>query len=244
MDKEQNFNTDYQSKYNIEEAFRLEQSQFTHQELLSMLLDGSISERQIAALKFDKVCTKSDILALISNLTGCDGKIREATAYKIHSLITNNSNIRSLFADTASESFAKATIDINANICRYIVNSAALLKEYCQFTDSYTSLIINFTNEALDKLDKFIFRDKKYVINKQLFKLYWCLESLSNFVEYIDDNLLHSILLECATQQEYTIREKCAQIIVTSNKFPDIKDLLINDENYYVKQILTSSKHP
>ena len=38
--------------------------------------------------------------------------------------------------------------------------------------------ILKFINDSFKELDKFIFRDKKYVINKQLFKLYWSLEAL------------------------------------------------------------------
>ena len=90
-------------------------------------------------------------------------------------------------------------------------------------------------------MDKFIFRDKKYVINKQLFKLYWCLEALGEFYDYADEKTLADITEKCANLKEYTIREKTAQIILKSNKFPQLKERLMNDENYYVRQVL---RHP
>ena len=226
-----NFDKDFEFAYN------LCLKEYSHSELILMLKNGSIAEKQIAALKFDCVSHKDDVEALLSNLTGCDGKIREAVAFKINSLLKNK-NAQILFAPLASKTFADASIDINANICRLIVDSALILKPYYNFSQDYTNYILKFIKEALVELDKFIFRDKKYVINKQLFKLYWCLEALADFHEYVNsDELLH-ILKKCSMQTEYTIREKVAEILKKSNLSEDIKSKLMNDENYYVKQIL------
>ncbi len=228
---------------NIENAYKLSENTHSHAELCDMLKNGNIQEKQIAALKFDKVGNSDDAIALLNNLTGCDGKIREAVAYKINSLISHSQEARECFSEIAGETFAKATIDINANICRLIVNSARYLKCNKNFEKSYTSFIIKYTNEALAELDKFIFRDKKYVINKQLFKLYWCLEALIYFFDSINENTLLQILTQCAAQQEYTIREKCAEIIMKSGKYYNLRQILENDDNYYVKHVFTSSKH-
>ena len=161
---------------NFDLACELSEKVFTHNELLEMLNNGNIAERQIAALKFDKVVNNADALALMNNLTGCDGKIREAVALRINQFVILNPESRIFFNFPLV--FADATIDINANICRLVVDSAKLLKENPDFTQIYVQRILKFTQEAFDELDKFIFRDKKYVINKQLFKLYWCLETL------------------------------------------------------------------
>ena len=85
----------------------------------------------------------------------------------------------------------------------------------------------------------FNFRDEKYTINKQLFKLYWCLETLKLFVNIIDINVLYSIIERASKEREYTIREKTAQLIkIANNKiFDSIKKELMNDDNYYVKNI-------
>ena len=244
MDTFINFNNNLDCDLNIETALSLSEQDYTHEELLNMLKHGNIAEKQIAALKFDKICSTNDVQLLLDNLTGCDGKIREAVAYKINLLIKNDSETRNIFADLAANTFAKATIDINANICRHIVNSAVLLKNSDKFTQAYLSYIIKYTNESLIELENFIFRDKKYVINKQLFKLYWCLEALTYFHDNIEDNLLHDILVKCIAQEEYTIREKCAQIVTASGKFKEIQTKLMNDENYYVRQVFISSMLP
>ena len=223
---------------NFELAYELSERNFSHSELLKLLKNGNIVEKQIAALKFDLVENFDDAKALLDNLTGCDGKIRETISMKINNILQNNESARKIFAEIAADKFADATIDINANICRLIVDSANFLINYKVFSNIYTSKILLFANEALNELDKFIFRDKKYVINKQIFKLYWCLEALSTFYIYINEDILDKILTKCAMQSEYTIREKVAKIIVNSSKFDTIKEQLLNDENYYVKEIL------
>ncbi len=223
---------------NFDLACELSEKEFTHKELLKMLEVGNIAERQIAALKFDKVENDVDALALMNNLTGCDGKIREAVALRINQLLTSNIEARAFFNYPLV--FADATIDINANICRLVVDSAKLLKADDEFSKIYLERILEFTQQAFEELDKFIFRDKKYVINKQLFKLYWCLETLQNYYMEIDNTKLKQILEQGAAQSEYTIREKVAQIVRLAGGFEDLKNKLEQDENYYVRAIFNS----
>lgn len=220
---------------NFEQAYYLCEKNFSHNELIEMLKNGNIPQKQIAALKIETINTEQDAQILLDNLTGCDGKIREAVALKINQLLRKNS-VNKLFFN-APEKFADATIDINGNICRLIVDSSKLLKNEKDFSEKYTNKILSFIDDAYKELDNFIFRDKKYVINKQLFKLYWCLETLKNFYDLIENSKLENILKKAAEQSEYTIREKAAELVFISNKFPDIKSRLINDENYYVKSI-------
>lgn len=220
---------------NFEQAYHLCEKDFSHNELIEMLKNGNIPQKQIAALKIETIDNEQDAQILLDNLTGCDGKIREAVALKINQLL-RKSSVNTLFFN-APEKFADATIDINGNICRLVVDSSKLLKNEKDFSKKYTNKILSFIDDAYKELDNFIFRDKKYVINKQLFKLYWCLETLKNFYDFIEDSKLENILKKAAEQSEYTIREKAAELVFISNKFPNIKSQLINDENYYVKSI-------
>ena len=222
---------------NFEFAYSISESQLSHSELIDLLKNGNVAEKQIAALKFDKVSTKDDAHALLSNLTGCDGKIREAVAYKINKILSSDLNSRKIFVPISAKIFADSTIDINANICRYTVDNAVLLRDSADFSREYLSYILMYTNEAFDKIDKFIFRDKKYVINKQIFKLYWCLEALIFFQKFADRALLLKILEKAAEQKEYTVREKAAKIVQLSGDFNDLKAKLSKDENYYVKSV-------
>lgn len=232
-------NTDFYENIdlNFEKACKLAEENYSKEELLVFLKQGNIPEKQIAALKLERVDTKEEANTLISNLTGCDGKIREAVALKISTLLKQKENI-SYFIDYP-DIFANATIDINGNICRLVIDSVSILKEDNNFCEKYLTQIINFTNETFAELDKFIFRDRKYVINKQLFKLYWCLESLKSFVNNISADTLYKILKRASEEKEYTIREKVAQILVLTNEpiFEELKQKLKNDTNYYVKEV-------
>ena len=222
---------------NFNNAIILADKDFSHDELIEMLKNGNIPEKQISALKLDNLKGSDDAKILLNNLTGCDGKIREAVALKIFQFLKNENKTNKLFVENSAKIFADATIDINANICRLVVDSVKYLKDNENFSKEYTNFIMQFIKESLKELDKFIFRDKKYVINKQIFKLYWCLETLKNFFEFADNEELNKILTKCAEQKEYTIREKVAELSILSDNFRFLKQQLQNDENYYVRSV-------
>ena len=220
---------------NFEQALEMSDKHFSHQELIEMLLDGNIPQKQIAALKLDSIKSQEEANILVSNLTGCDGKIREAVALKIRNLLFEDFAYIKYF--NQAEVFANASIDINGNICRLVIDSVEILKKSEDFSNIYTNKVLSFINEAFKELDSFIFRDKKYVINKQLFKLYWCLEALKLFVKDLPMEILKPVLERASEEREYTIREKVAQIIalLDNANLQDLKLKLQNDENYYVR---------
>lgn len=223
---------------NFEAAYNLCINKIEHDALIEYLNSGNIYQKQIAALNFDEVKSESDVIALIKNLTGCDGKIREAVAYKIRQCLLNtDADTKKIFQKNSAKIFADATIDINANICRMVIDSAIILSDDKEFSELYSDKVADYAYEALSELDKFEFRDKKYVINKQLFKLYWCLEGLIHFSRFVDDSKLNIIIEKSYKISEYTIREKTAQLVKTSDKFPKIIEILKNDENYYVRNV-------
>ena len=222
---------------NFEQACYLSEQKFSHIELLELLKNGNVPQKQIAALKFDFVNNEEDACALVSNLTGCDGKIREAVALKIYKIIYEFETSRVFFMRMPVKIYADATVDINANICRLIVDSMKMLNNSEIFASEYASLILQYAMEALDELDKCVYRDKKYVKNKQLFKLYWCLESLRNFYSAADALCFSEIMQRSALLDEYTIREKVAQIAVQSDDFLSLQKRLKNDSNYYVRSV-------
>ena len=225
---------------NFELACKMSEQDFSHDELLKLLQNGNIPEKQIAALKLKTINNIEEANILMKNLTGCDGKIREAVALKINQILNQNNQSFYLFTRQESTPFADATIDINGNICRLVIDSVAILKQDKTFAKKYLEQILSFINETFNELDKFIFRDKKYVINKQLFKLYWCLEALKLFISDIPEEKLFTIMNKASEVSEYTIREKVAQILifVDSKKFLPIASKLQTDENYYVRVAL------
>ena len=222
---------------NFEEACIMSEKDFSHKELIEMLKNGNIPQKQIAALMLDCINSQEDAKILVSNLTGCDGKIREAVALKINQLVKQG------FCEyfySYPQIFADATIDINGNICRLIVDSLTNFQTDSDFYNAYLNRIFDYIQEAFNSLDKIIYKDKKYTINKQLFKLYWCLEALKAYTRKIPHEKLFPILERTSSEREYTIREKTAQIValIDDDKFSEIKNKLKNDENYYVRAAL------
>ncbi len=220
------------------EVLKLCEKDFSHDEIIKFLKEGNLLERQYAALNLNCVKSKSEANILMSNFVGIDGKIREAAALKIAELTKNTPE---LFYDKANyKIFVNATIDIDGNVCRMAINSAINLKQNDDFCKYYAEHTLKLIEEALNEISKFTFKDKKYKINKQIFKIYWCLEALTEFYIYANQNLFMEILRKCSNLSEYTVREKCAKILYKMPKNSDLTPLITklkNDENYYVRNI-------
>ncbi len=226
---------------NFDKALELCSKSYSNEDLIEFLKSGNITEKQFAALEISELKTQNDAEVFLANLINCDGKIREAVAQKFSEFVNNNKykNYFSQYPDI----LAKSTIDINANISRMVIDSLALLNDDNKFGKQYSKQLVQYIKEAFEGLDKIVFRDKKYTINKQLFKLYWCLEGLNNYYNYLDKNTLYNILERTLKENEYTVREKAAQILVklTESIFEPLKSELEKDNNYYVKRILKNS---
>lgn len=219
-------------------AISLCEKEFSHEELIELLKNGTVIERQYGALNLEYVKSKDEAKILLSNLVGVDGKIREAVALKTFELTKNTPDY---FLEKENfETFANATIDIDGNVCRLAISSACNLKNNEDFSRFYAESMVKIIEIALDEISKFTFRDKKYKINKQIFKIYWCLEALIDFYQFVNEKKLLEILEKCANLQEYTVREKCAKILCRcnfNNKTNHLLEKLKNDENYYVRSV-------
>lgn len=222
---------------NFDKALELCSKDYSYDELIEFLKNGNIPEKQFAAIEIRELKSLEDAQIFISNLINCDGKIREAVAQKFSEFVGVN-EYRDYFSHF-SLIFAQSTIDINANISRMVIDGLVLMQDYSEFAQEYANQLVKYSDEAFEGLSKIVFRDKKYTINKQLFKLYWCLEGLNSYYNYVDREKLGSILEQSLFQNEYTIREKVAQILNNTDlrqKYPSLVEKLSMDENYYVKR--------
>lgn len=223
------YNEDFNTALNIYE------NSYSHDYLINLLKNGSVVEKQAATLKINKINNKEEAKIFIGNLTGCDGKIREAVSFRLKEFIPQNPEFFKNYAPIIIE----AIIDINGNICRNTIEAIKYLKPYKEFTDNFCELLIKKANELIEPIKSFDIQDGKYKINKEIFKLYWYLETIAEFYEYIDVKDLTKLLNETKNIQEYTIREKTAKIL---SKFKNNKELslikeeLKNDKNYYVRR--------
>lgn len=233
---EYNLNTSLEENFN--RALNLCEQDFTHDDLMHFLANGTVAERQFAALSLEKIMDEEDAGVFISNLTGCDGKIREAVASRLDEFL-RGSNAK-LFLPYYQD-FANATIDINANISRMVIDALVMFRDNEVFCRSYAEILVSFIEEAFEEIAKIKFRDKKYVLNKQLFKIYWALEGLSLVYKEIDKEILYGILKEVLARPEYTIREKAAAILLNvadDNLFAGLIPLIKDDENFYVRRVI------
>ena len=90
----QNLNTSYYPTLdeNFKQALNLFEKELTTDELFTLLKTGNIVQKQIAALKLDYLENTEQAKILTTNLTGQDGKIREAVALKIYELISKGND--------------------------------------------------------------------------------------------------------------------------------------------------------
>ena len=158
---------------NFDKALELCSNSYFYDDLIEFLKNGNIPEKQFAALEISELKNQEDAGIFLSNLINCDGKIREAVAQKFSEFI-QYFKYQEYFSKFPLI-LAKSTIDINANISRMVIDGLVYLKDFSEFGQSYTGQLLEYIKEAFDGLDKIIYKDKKYTINKQMFKLYWCL---------------------------------------------------------------------
>lgn len=225
---------------NFNHALNLFERELSQEEILNYLTNGNILQKQISALKIKHLNNKSDVLTLVQNLVGQDGKIREAVSLKILELI-KNSNYTDYFNDEKIyDIFIDAIIDINSNVCRNIISSIKYVKNNKLFQTYFIPQFIKNTQKLIDKVKDFDFQDGKYKVNKEVFKLYWYLETLYDLADLIPSETIKKILLQTKNIDEYTIREKTAKILTletfNDNEFNQIRNELKNDKNYYVKR--------
>ncbi len=216
-------------------ALNIYEKEYSHENLINLLKNGSVVEKQAAVLKINAITTQEEAEILISNLTGCDGKIREAVSFRLKEFIPGNPKFYVGFQDTLLD----AVIDINGNICRNVLCAIYSLKNYPEFYIDFCQKLCAKTEESIEKVKSFDIQDGKYKINKAVFKLYWYLETIYEFCTFIEKNTLIKILSQTKDINDYTIREKTAKIL---SKIHDDKDLLTikqelkNDRNYYVRR--------
>lgn len=237
---EQNLNNLYYKTLdeNFNKALSLFERKLPHDELLQMLDQGNIVEKQISALKIDSIKNNNEAKILAKNLTGQDGKIREAVALKIYELL--NQGYTEYFYDrNIYDILLNAIVDVNSNVCRNIISSFTFLKENNDFCAYFASKLIDMTRILINKVKTFEFQDGKYKVNKEVFKLYWCLEAIAHFTDYITNDTLKSIINETKSINEYTIREKTAKILANTHndaELLNVRNQLKQDKNYYVRR--------
>ncbi len=224
---------------NFNQAINLLEKDLSQLEIIELLKHGNIAQKQIAALKIEQLNSVDEAIILTRNLVGQDGKIREAVALKFLEFSENDKYINYLFNNTIYDILLNAIIDVNSNVCRNIISAISTLKNNTNFTQYFCPQLIILTNNLIEIVKQFDFQDGKYKVNKEVFKLYWCLETIYELIEYFDIETIKNIVKETCLIDEYTIREKTAKILTDNFADPllnEIRNNLKTDKNYYVRR--------
>ena len=224
---------------NFNRALELYEKDFSHDELYEFLRNGNIVQKQIAALRICAVTSENDADVFMANLVGQDGKIREVVSFRLNEFMKNKAVHKFFLKSENVDIFLQAIIDINGNICRNIISAISELQDYPQFTECFCPKLTDLTKKLVANVNEFDFADGKYKVNKEVFKLYWCLETLYVFTNLIKFDILKEILMLTKSVGEYTIREKTAKILTKLANDADldaIRQELKHDNNYYVRR--------
>lgn len=224
---------------NFKQALNLCENNYSHSELLEFLQSGNIVQKQLSALKLETINSQKEAQILVSNLVGQDGKIREAVSLRLNEFMSNPKTLEYFETPENYPIFLAAIIDINGNICRNVIGAISHLKNNENFCNQFCQELVILTKDLLGKIEKDDFFEGKYKVNKEVFKLYWCLETIYVFWDKIKFEDLKEIILRTKDIQEYTIREKAAKILTRNFSDPELlkaKEALKNDSNYYVRR--------
>lgn len=239
--EEYNLNNSYYETLdeNFKQALNLCENNYSHSELLEFLQSGNIVQKQLSALKLETINSQNEAQILVSNLVGQDGKIREAVSLRLNEFMSNPKTLVYFETPENYQIFLAAIIDINGNICRNVIGAISHLKDNENFCNQFCQELVILTKNLLAKIEKDDFFEGKYKVNKEVFKLYWCLETIYVFWDKIEFEDLKEIILRTKDIQEYTIREKAAKILTRNFSDPELlkaKEVLKNDSNYYVRR--------
>ena len=230
----------------IERALEIIQKPYEKNEILSLLENGDEFEKPVAIMALENLCNKNEADLLINNLTGCDGRIREASALKISEFLKNSEIAPYFFDERSLETILNGIMDINPNVGRALIDG---IKECQPLQKLILPKLIDRILNIIEKLkalsdtpyaDNKLKNTKNHAKNKIVFNLYWALEALY----YTDfNNVTHEKLLDILNFTSgyiaYTIREKTAKILSKMNEQPsDLLQKLKNDKNFYVKNQL------
>ncbi len=219
-------------------AFKYCETNFLHEDLIKELYFDNDLKKQLCIILISKLNSQQEADILAANLTGKSSPIRETVSFKILELISNKMYKKYFQKDEILDIFTKAVTDINPSVSRNLIE----IIKYIDNSEYLYRNIIQEINNVLSEI-QLISPNKSYIMNKKNFALYWNLEAIISMADkiYPKDELIQ-ILKVTAVSNDYTIREKTAKALFcfqnTNEQFLEVKDLLKNDNNMYVKKYI------
>ena len=227
---------------NFIQAVELIDKNFSYEEFMDILAGDDDNLKALAILNLDSVQNQKQTHLLVFHLTNHNGQIRELVAYKISELIPA---FKEFFQSVQIlDSIVLSIIDVNPNVVRYVLSSLKYIENKKYIFDKLMKKIRKLNIDIINKPRRG--KVEEHIFTKKAFKIYWSLEAIKKIILLqpniiYDNNVLNNdfnkLIYELSGFEEYTVREKIAQIISVANdeNFADIKEKLKNDSNYFVK---------
>ena len=230
-------------KNDFETALNLINKKLSDKEIKHALKDGTDIEKSAVILNLISIDNEETAELLIKNLTNQSGPVREAAAFKLNELMPD---FKQYFQKEKSlDTIINSLNDVNPNVVRFMLNTLEFIENKLYIFNSLIEKINELFNEISNKPRRG--KAEEHIFTKKCFKIYWSLEAIKKIISLKYDIIMeddcvredfYELLKRLSAIDEYTIREKVAQIVNLREikGFSKIKELLNNDSNYFVKR--------
>lgn len=213
----------------VETAYKYALTDFSHKQIIAALDTDDDLLKQICLINLESLYSHDEALKLVSVLTGQSGPVREVCACKIRQFLNTPETNRFFVGEKIRKTLLDGICDIIPSAAADISLSLYLLPEKNEILE-----------ELLDKTDEFLKNlqnvTNSHELNKKTFALYRALSALTRFCPLEPSPKLEKILEQSAKTDDYPVREKTAAVVVACKGFDDLKNLLKNDECFYVRR--------
>ena len=218
----------------MNKAYELFSKEFSRAEIFDVLKSSDDIKKQVCLLKLDDLTSTEEAEILVSVLTGQHGPVREICSAKINEFVKNEEYRNFFDNERLSGIILDALNDIIPTVARNISEVINLFPQKDYLRKRLMDRILEVENCPLEEMPS-----GNHEITRTNFKLYWYLDALAFMVDENDNSeTLSEIIRNSYTHEDYTIREKVANILSKLKGFQQYKDSLKNDENPYVSRNL------
>ena len=133
----------------IQKALDTVEKTYTKEEITAVLEYGDEFEKPVAILSLETLADKKDAKLLTEHLTGCDGRIREASALKISEFLHNEKTAEYFLDEKGVKTILNGIMDINPNVGRALIDG---IKTSASLQELILPLLLERIEELIENL--------------------------------------------------------------------------------------------